>query len=60
MVLHKSKCLHNDPSAGPTPYRKELEYTAEERQVILEEVKRWQSILSVNYAQFKLENDTIL
>lgn len=57
MVLRRSKCLHNDPAAGPTPYLKVLEYTPEDRQMILDEVKRWRVILSVNYANYKLEED---
>ncbi|MBR3131021.1 hypothetical protein IKG31_00375 [Candidatus Saccharibacteria bacterium] len=60
MVLHKGENLHNNPPTNATPVSKVLEYTAEDRQVIMEELKRWQSILSVNYANFKLESGVLV
>lgn len=53
MVLHKCKCLHE---ATITSCHNELEYVNITRQEILAEVKRWQVILSVNYANFNFEN----
>lgn len=54
MVLHKCKCLHE---ALPTSYHDELEYVNITRQEIIAEVERWRLILSVNYANFNLENE---
>lgn len=54
MVLHKCKYLHE---ALNTSYHDELEYVNITRQEIIAEVERWKLILSVNYANFNLENE---
>lgn len=54
MVLRKGKCLHEK---SPTPCRQELEYSREYRQIVIQEVDRWQTILSVNYANYILEKE---
>lgn len=57
MVLHKSKCLHEK---APTPCHEELDNNSENRQIIIQEVKRWQAILSVSYAKYRLENEVLI
>ena len=57
MVLHKSKYLHEELLVS---YQKGLEYTVSTRQEIMEEVKRWEGILSVSYANYNLENNRAL
>ena len=57
MVLHKGKCLHKEPVVS---YHNELETVNESTHIIIEEVERWQSILSVNYANYNLEKDNTL
>lgn len=56
MVLRKGKCLHEN---SPTPDSSKLEYTRYIRQEILDEVKRWQGILSVNYSNYNQENNAL-
>lgn len=53
MVLHKGKCLHKN---GATPNTEMLEQGALNTKTIIEEVERWRVILSVNYANFRLES----
>ena len=57
MVLHKCKYLHEEL---PISYHDKLETVNESTHIIIEEVERWQSILSVNYANYNLEKDNTL
>lgn len=57
MVLHQGKCLHK---IAPTPCLEELDNNSENRQIIIQEVKRWQDILSVSYAKYRLENEVFI
>lgn len=57
MVLRNGKCLHK---ALTTSYHNELEYVKSMRREIIDEVNRWQAILSVNYANFNLKNERAL
>ena len=57
MVLQKSKCLHEKSFVS---YYEKLETVNESTHIIIEEVERWQSILSVNYANYNLEKDSTL
>lgn len=57
MVLHQGKYLHKKPA---TSYLIELEQIDNAREVFMQEVARWQAILSVNYANFLLVDNTPL
>ena len=57
MVLQKSKCLHENPV---TSCHQELEYTTVDINTIIKEVGRWQAILSVNYANFNMQNNIFI
>ena len=57
MVLHQGKCLHKKPA---TPYLIELEQIDNAHEVFMQEVARWQAILSVNYTNFLLVDNTPL
>lgn len=57
VVLLKSNCLHEKSFVS---YYKKLETVSESTHIIIEEVERWQSILSVNYANYNLEKDNTL
>lgn len=54
MVLLKCEYLHETPL---TSYHEELDIVNDVTSIIIKEVERWQAILSVNYANFNLENN---
>lgn len=57
MVLLKCNCLHKELL---TSYHEKLETVNATTHIIIEEVERWRSILSVNYANYNLEKDYTL
>lgn len=42
---------------APIPYSDKLENKVEIRRILIDELERWRSILSVKYENYKLENN---